>query len=218
MNKILLVSPHFDDAVLSAGQLIAGRPNVDVLTIFGGIPGEELITPYDTKCGFENSTSAMMCRIQEDFDATNHLKANQLYSSFIDNQYRDDKTNIDNLRDSITNYLYDHLRLSTYDFIVGPLGLEHIDHILVSDTLYAINKKANLNIPTYLWEDLPLRVLKPELALERIKKLGLKELEFIGDGPVEDKLKALDFYKSQMGTGVLDKNLMYVPERFWRLS
>ena len=61
MNKILLISPHFDDAILSAGQLMAERPDTVVLTVFGGVPqdAENKRTPYDEKGGFKNAKDSV---------------------------------------------------------------------------------------------------------------------------------------------------------------
>jgi len=35
---MLVVSPHLDDAVLSCGRLLAGRPGSVVATVFAGVP------------------------------------------------------------------------------------------------------------------------------------------------------------------------------------
>ena len=34
--RLVVVSPHFDDAVLSAGQLLAKHPGSTVITVMGG--------------------------------------------------------------------------------------------------------------------------------------------------------------------------------------
>lgn len=64
MNIIL--SPHFDDAVLSLGGLLAqeGHDTL-VATFFAGTPATPLITRWDAKCGFANSTEAMRARGEE---------------------------------------------------------------------------------------------------------------------------------------------------------
>ena len=36
MKPVLVVSPHLDDAVYSAGQFLAGRPGAVVVTMFAG--------------------------------------------------------------------------------------------------------------------------------------------------------------------------------------
>jgi hypothetical protein len=64
-SKVLIVSPHLDDAVLSCASLLAW-PGVEVLTVFAGRPGIPLAVPHDLKLGFADSDEAMETRIAED--------------------------------------------------------------------------------------------------------------------------------------------------------
>lgn len=212
MRKVLLLSPHFDDAVLSAGQFMAGRPDADVVTVFGGMPQEEQLTPYDEKCGFTNSTEAVKVRRDEDRNATAILRANSVYFDIPDGQYGEPEK-----RDQFESVLRGQLIRNDYEFVLAPLGLGHPDHIFVSDIAVKVMKDHDL--PLYLWEDMPLRVIEPELVTPRKEQLGIKEFQptKIGDGPIAHKIRALSCYASQIGTGILDPYVMYVPERFWKI-
>src|SRR6185369_15623364 len=68
MTSKLIVSPHFDDAVLSCGaNLLTGGPPATVLTVCGGAPAPG--TPpssWDWRCGFLDGHSAAVRRRQED--------------------------------------------------------------------------------------------------------------------------------------------------------
>lgn len=216
MKKILLISPHFDDALLSAGQLLAGRQNADVVTVFGGAPVEVLLSDYDAKCGFETSEQAVLARREEDNNALALVGANPIHWHFIDGQYGEVGQLWDNLPFSIGSETLKQLEKEEYEFIVAPLGLGHPDHMIVSDAIRQIQKERHIDIPVYYWEDLPLRVVEPELVQPRLDALGLEERVFIGDGPIANKIRALSCYKSQIGTGILDPYVMYVPERFWK--
>lgn len=210
MNKILLVSPHFDDAVLSAGQLMAGRPDCDVVTVFAGYPlsAEKKKTEYDKKCGFNNALDAVSMRRREDLEALSLLRAKPIHWEFTDEQYGE------SFDDATFEYmLLDRLKKIKYEFMVVPLGLGHPDHIVLSDIIRELQPQ--IKIPVYYWEDLPLRVVQPELVPPRLEELGLKKLVSIGDGPIANKIRSLTCYRSQIGTGILDPYLMYVPERFW---
>lgn len=214
MNKILLISPHFDDAILSAGQLLAGRADADVVTVFGGFPSEMRITPYDEKCGFENSSVAVVNRRLEDDNATAILNANAIHWDFPDGQYGENVTH-----DEILDKIIQQTMLEKYDFIMGPLGIGHPDHVMVSDALIEFADVYNPDkTPVYLWEDLPLRVIEPDLVFDRKEGIGGLEQVGLGDGPIANKIRALSCYKSQIGTGILDPYVMYVPERFWRVK
>lgn len=207
MKKVLVLSPHLDDAVLSAGQFIAGRKgNVDLLTIFSGIPmSKGLITDYDKSCGFKTSKDAMVVRRQEDIQACAILNATPYHTDVLDSQYTKRQT-------GIIKILHKAVKADKYELIVGPLGLVHPDHIAVSEAL------SHLGLPNlYLYEDLPHRVTHPETVWGRLKRFPNARLTFIGDGPIADKVRALWCYKSQMNRGDLNPYNLYVPERFWKV-
>lgn len=214
MKRILLISPHFDDAVLSAGQLMADRPDADVVTIFAGLPiaPDGVKTPYDIKCGFENAREAHGTRTRENDEALALLNARPLNLNFPDSQYKND-VNFDRIVESLQSLIDGH----AYEFIIGPLGLGHPDHITTTNAI----TRLHTNVPVYLWEDLPLRVVEPELVPERLTNLGILSIDKLwqtgttGD-KMAKKIRAMSCYRSQVNTGILDPYLMYVPERFWR--
>jgi len=208
--SVLVISTHLDDGILSAGQFIAGHPSVTLLTVFAGIPDDGFVTDYDKSCGFETSKFAMQARRNEDREATAMLNAKYIFGNLLDSQYKSDNSF------SITDLISSALSDKHYDFVVAPLGLRHPDHIAVADATLKL-KPDNL----YLYEDLPHRVTNPELVFERfeqLKKQGFKpSQEFIGDGAIELKMRALMCYHSQMLRGDLNPYNLYVAERFWRI-
>lgn len=211
MQKVLLISPHFDDAVLSAGQFMAGRPDVEVMTIFAGFPKDIELSEYDKKCGFKTSKDAVAVRRFEDREATAMLNATFIHCKFPDGQYNEAVED-----DRIAKVILKQISKEDYEFIVAPLGLGHPDHLKVANIVRKLEKKDKIELPCYYWEDMPLRVIEPELVPARLKEMKLKELTKIGDGEMAKKIRALTCYKSQIGTGILDPYVMYVPERFWK--
>lgn len=212
MNKILVISPHFDDAILSAGQFMSERSDAEVVTVFGGFPmvPERVNTPYDKKCGFNNARDAVVARRLENDEATALLGAVAINLNFTDSQYGvkvELNSIIDKLQELVDN--------NDYEFIMGPIGLGHPDHILVTEAVLSINTE----LPIYLWEDLPLRVVEPELVYPRLQDLCLELEDLVKQTTatnIAHKIRSLTCYKSQIGTGILDPYSMYVPERFWR--
>lgn len=215
MKKILLISPHFDDAVLSAGQFMADRRDAEVATVFGGFPlvPQSVHTPYDEKCGFDNAEDAVSERRRENDAAIALLEATAIDLEFPDSQYGA-TTDID----EVVNRLQELVDANSYEFIMGPLGLGHPDHLLVSEAVMRLQTER----PIYLWEDLPLRVVEPELVFERVKQLGLMITLLMKPATTNDKMakkiRSLLCYRSQIGTGILDPYLLFVPERFWRFK
>lgn len=219
MKKILLISPHFDDAVLSAGQFLSERPDADVVTIFAGIPltPDEIKTPYDEKCGFISARDAVGVRTRENDAALAFLEAHPINFEFPDSQYETELANHVHVHD-ITDALQKVVDAKSYEFIMAPLGLGHPDHIKTTEAVMMLKTKKTI----YLWEDLPLRVLEPEAVPPRLADyhLTLDKLWATGttDSKITKKIRALACYKSQINTGILDPYLMYVPERFWKFN
>lgn len=214
MNKLLLVSPHFDDAILSAGQFMAERPDTEVVTVFGGVPkaADKVVTPYDTKCGFKNALDAVSERRRENNAATALLRATHIDLDFPDGQY-----GIEVSQEQITEVLQRIVDGGAYEGIYAPIGLGHPDHIKVANAVLNLDTA----LPITLWEDLPIRVTEPELVPERLRQLGLyytPSRTILDRAHMADKIRALLCYSSQIGTGILDPYLMYVPERFYDYS
>lgn len=211
MNKVLFISPHLDDAILSAGRLMADRTDNVVATIFAGNPedAENVHTPYDKNCGFGDAASAMAHRRYENDLATAMLFAEPVNLQFVDEQYNEPSPT-----EHITEAIEALIESGNYDYVLGPLGLGHPDHIQVSDALRAVET----DLPIFLWEDLPLRVVEPDLVPKRLEQIGLS-YSYKTDLPAGDiarKIRSLSCYASQIGTGILDPYLLYVPERFYR--
>jgi LmbE family N-acetylglucosaminyl deacetylase len=218
MKKILLISPHFDDAVLSAGQFMADRPDAEVVTVYGGFPltPDRIQTPYDEKCGFKDALDAVTVRRWENDASTALLEATAINLEFPDSQYENKIANHVQVEDIISR-LQEIVDSEDYEFIMAPLGLGHPDHIKVTDAVVRLNTR----LPIYFWEDLPLRVVEPELVWSRLALFGLgKPSQLWQPGTTGDKMakkvRAMLCYKSQVNTGILDPYVMYVPERFWK--
>lgn len=211
MNKLLMVSPHFDDAILSVGQFMAERPDCEVVTIFGGFPESPELrkTPYDQKCGFKNAQDAVSERQRENNAATALLSATKIDFDFPDGQYGVEVT-----EEQIVAVLQRLIDGQKYEGIYAPIGLGHPDHIKVSNAVL----KLKTELPIVLWEDLPLRIVEPELVPKRLAELMLeyKPSRVIAEKTrMADKIRALLCYKSQISTGILDPYFLYVPERFY---
>ena len=87
MNPVLVVSPHLDDAVISAGQFLAGRPGAVVVTMLAGAPNPPVIRKWDNMSGFATSQEALRARWAEDERALAVVKATAVHLGFLDGQY-----------------------------------------------------------------------------------------------------------------------------------
>lgn len=65
-GPLLLISPHFDDVVLSCEAIIGGDQAVDILNVFTSAPAEGMLSEWDRRCGFAAPGEAMEARARED--------------------------------------------------------------------------------------------------------------------------------------------------------
>ena len=89
LERIVVVSPHFDDAVLGAAHLIAGHPGTTVITVLGGRPPAypDEPTSWDACGGFRAGDDVVALRREEDRGAMAFLDAVPVWLEFPDHQY-----------------------------------------------------------------------------------------------------------------------------------
>src|ERR1700722_18211357 len=101
----LILSPHFDDAVLSLGGLIAKAPErAIVVTVFAGAPVEDVRGGWDRWSGFATGAAAVRARSQENAAALALLGVprSQIHDlGHLDYQYRPTGTAPGDLRSAI---------------------------------------------------------------------------------------------------------------------
>jgi LmbE family N-acetylglucosaminyl deacetylase len=84
---LLVVSPHLDDAVLSAYGFLR-RPGTTVMTVFSGIPAPGVVNAWDTGLGFSDGHEAMLARRAEDQGALDALGVPSIRLPLLDGAYR----------------------------------------------------------------------------------------------------------------------------------
>lgn len=89
LDRILVVSPHLDDAALGAADLIASYPGTTVVTVFAGTPARypEKPTDWDAAGGFGPGDDVVAVRRGEDQAAMAVLDAAPRWLDFVDHQY-----------------------------------------------------------------------------------------------------------------------------------
>lgn len=215
MDPLLIVSPHLDDAVLGCGQLMAGRPDAVVVTVFAGkAPDPTTVTSYDANCGFSSAGPAMRARRIEDREAVASLRAYVRQLEFVDYQY----TPADRpAHGDIIRAICDVAREVQPELILWPVGLGHPDHQLVAEAgRMARNLEPSDWWPDQHWvyEELPYRVLFPEEVAAALTRWGIDPTQppqFMGTGSAQAKLAAVRRYRSQLWS--LDMHACLCPER-----
>ncbi|WP_250528530.1 PIG-L family deacetylase [Caballeronia sp. GAWG2-1] len=130
-SRVLLVSPHLDDAVFGCGALLAASDETIVCNVFTGSPEEDLTTDWDLHCGFSSAHEAMRSRIDEDERALGLLSARSVNLGFLDSQYVPHAPeSAKPTRAAIRDALLHVVREYRPDLLLIPLGLFHSDHAL----------------------------------------------------------------------------------------
>lgn len=179
--RVLAISPHLDDAALSAGATLADfaaqGANIDVFTLFAGAPHEPISAvarAFHAKCDLPEDASAIAMRIDEDRAAMGQLGAHSHHGGFLDAIYR---------RAPDGHWLCDHDLAMFNDLpldqggLLGELSREvrrllaavhpdlvltcaavgnHIDHRLARAAV--LDAAMGTKIPILLWEDLPYAI------------------------------------------------------------
>jgi LmbE family N-acetylglucosaminyl deacetylase len=217
VRAALVVSAHLDDAALSCGQFLGGRPEVTVVTVFAGTPPQKtILTSYDAVCGFKSAAEAIEARRAEDLEAMSVLQAKAWHLDFADSQYGGKLK-----ATALVKQLGELVDELDPEFVLTCLGVGHPDHAAVREAvLEAISSRET---PLWLWEDLPARVTNPQdvdNAVENLRGRGYElELGFIGTGSIAKKMNSLWAYRSQMQLPEFaNRHEVLVGERFWRVS
>jgi LmbE family N-acetylglucosaminyl deacetylase len=85
---IVVVSPHLDDAVLSAWLVLARSPGVRVISCFAGAPDPSVRGGWDARTGSSSGTAAVAARRAEDARALGLTGSRPVHLDLLDEQYR----------------------------------------------------------------------------------------------------------------------------------
>jgi len=209
----IYLSPHLDDAVLSAGGLIyeqtqSGLP-VEIWTFMCGYAPADEVSPFaqllHEQWGFSSAEEATRLRREEDKTAAAILGANVVHFDFLDCIYRrgangewlysevflpphrDDIWIPDQIAKEIST------RLQPADVLVCQLSVgSHVDHVLVRQGAELLGYPLRYDI------DVPYIFYKPEELSP--KSAGMKEsVYFITEAGLDRWKEASLAYKSQIG-------------------
>lgn len=208
------VSPHLDDAILSAGGLIyeqvqAGTP-VEIWTILSGQPPAGELSPFAQvihyEWGIATPEEAIPARRQEDLKAARHLGAGivhfdfldciyrqsrvgeWLYSSVYDPPHTEDVDLLARIADTLAPRLTPDVRL------ICHLGIgSHVDHVLVRWAVELLGRSLHYiaDVP-YLFKyphELDLGSAGMEAKVHRVSEAGLQSW-----------LEAIECYPSQLSS------------------
>lgn len=178
---MIVLSPHLDDAVWSCHGLLEGAT---VITVFAGIPGEE-VPPhqFDVRSGFASGADAMRVRRQEDFAAAELVGFEPVHLNCLEMGYGGT-----NPTEAISAELDRH----DVDILAGPVGLHHPDHIMVAAIFRQMVAARGFNAWGY--EERPYGHLEPD----QNAYLPYRGRAMVERAPSPEKRAAVLAYASQI--------------------
>jgi LmbE family N-acetylglucosaminyl deacetylase len=230
LSRIVVVSPHFDDAVLGAAHLITGHPGTTVITVLGGRPPAypEEPTSWDACGGFGRGDDVVALRREEDRAAMTFLGAAAVWLDFPDHQYLAKSERP--VPEEVAPVLEQAIRAAAPSAVFLPMGLANPDHVLTHDAgLLARNALGGPQgaAAWFCYEDHGYKHIPGILAwrVATLFKSGLWPTPAVV--PIEPdmlrKRAAIELYKSQVPPlqrdHALDERLdANVPEQYWRVE
>jgi LmbE family N-acetylglucosaminyl deacetylase len=220
LARLVVVSPHFDDAVLSCGHLLDAATDALVITVFGGRPSRapKGVTPWDRQCGFTADDDVIAARRDENQQAATELGVGARDLDLVDAQYRRRPCRADDVARALAPVVAGW-RPTT---VALPLGIGHSDHRLAAEG--ALRLTDGSAIERLLYAELPYAWRTSDLVAQRVSRLrtryGLLPVPR-APGLASVKAKALAAYGSQLTAlglqGALDE-LAEQPEQLWLIA
>lgn len=228
MSGTLVISPHYDDAVMSCGHWLAMNPGAIVSTVCSGFAGPGVgAGSWDETSGFVTADQATGARQAEDVAALIVLSASQgPRLGFLDNENRRNHETLAGLEQAI-GALLDHIQP---DRCLVPLGVAHPDHIATGIAAQRA-VAGQLNMEAIVYADLPYRFLGDAQnafneALDRqVSHEGFRLTSDVEQ--VEPSTEVLDLkrtavtrYGSQvwrLDPDALERSLAFDAELFWHI-
>lgn len=230
LDRMVVVSPHFDDAALGTAHLLSSHPGSTVVTVLGGRPGSypDPVSPWDAAGGFAVGDDVVAIRREEDRAAMDVLGARPVWLDFADHQYLapEDRPVPVDVAPALARALGDAHPTAVF----LPMGLANPDHVLTHDAglLARVALAADGTAPLWFcYEDGGYSHLPGLLAwrVSRLFRSGLWPTPAIV--PVvpdpASKRAAIGCYRSQLEPlrrdHLLEERLTaQVPEQYWRLD
>jgi LmbE family N-acetylglucosaminyl deacetylase len=226
LARIVVVSPHFDDAALGAADLLLSYPGSTVVTVCAGRPATYPAEPteWDALGGFVAGDDVVALRRVEDRAAMDVLGAQPIWLDFVDWQYlaRDDRPTAQLVADALEHAL----READPTAIFLPMGIANPDHV----TTFEAGRLLLDRVPDVAWfcyEDAGYKHI-PGLLAWRISGLfrsGLWPTPAVLPVTPQPARKraAIECYRSQLAPLDRDHGLTarldaHVPEQYWRLA
>ncbi len=230
LARIVIVSPHLDDAVLGCSYLLAAHPGAVVVTAFAGRPAEYPDPPghWDALGGFGPGDEVHVARRAEDRAALAMFDAEPVWLDFVEHSYlpREEWVRPAEVVDALDAAV----RAARPSAVFAPFGLANPDHDCTHDAAMLVRERmlADEGAPAWFcYEDMGYQHI-PGLLAWRVAKLFRSRVWPTPAAPPVDvdharKLAAVACYPTQVAAldaewGLSAKLAAPPPEQYWRLA
>ncbi len=213
--RIIYLSPHLDDAILSAGGLIhdqaKGGKRIEIWTSMSGIPGGEELSDFakemHAEWGTTTARETVNLRRAEDRKAAATVGARSVHLDFLDCIYRRDEQGQPLYHEALYAPVHAHdaglpariaevfrRNLKDDDVVVCQLGIgQHVDHLIVRAAAEMLDR------PLLYDADLPYLLNHPE-ELAGTTSAMQSAVEPVSSNGLVAWFQAIEAYRSQLST------------------
>jgi LmbE family N-acetylglucosaminyl deacetylase len=141
LRRVVIVSPHLDDAVLGCASLMAAHPGVTVVTVFAGRPVAypSPMLHWDSLCGFVEGDEVHAARRAEDAAALALLDATPVWLDFVEHSYLERAAWV--RPDAVAETLDEAVRAAEPTAVFVPFGLGNPDHDCTHDAAMLVRDR-----------------------------------------------------------------------------
>lgn len=151
MSTTVVVSPHFDDAVLSCWHLLDSDADVRVLNVFTAVPPNGSTAWWDRLTGATESSERVRARVAEDREALALAGRSAEGLGLLDDQYRTDPLPLGSIVERMRAAAPEGAMLAVPAALAG-----HTDHELVRDAGLTLREEG---AGLLIYADLPHAIL-----------------------------------------------------------
>lgn len=230
LERIVVVSPHFDDAVLGAAHLLGSYPGSTVVTVVAGWPPAypPKVTDWDECGGFKDGDDVVAARRLEDEAALAVLCAEHVWLDVADHQYL--AAHERQPAEEVAPSLKQAISSVAPTAVFLPMGIANPDHVMTHDA--GMIARGELlsegdDAAWFCYEDHGYKHIPGLLAWRVVKlfKAGIWPTPAIVpvDPDMSKKRQAIARYVSQIPPLERDHALSErldanVPEQYWRID
>ena len=227
LERLVVLSPHLDDAVLGVGDLLAVAAGAIVVTVYAGSPDVYPDPPkaWVRQCGFGPGDDVAAIRRSEDERALARLGATAVHLPFVDRSHAPG-ADPDGPPEGLDDALLAALRSAAPTAVVVPVGLGHPEHRAVADAALRL-RGALPGVAWILFAEIPY-LARPGLLAQRLGELATAGVVLEPLVPPVDpmarvrKVAAMEAYVSQVGPldewWDLRRRVRETPESLWRIA